>query len=200
MPAAAAPAEINTYKATKEGEIKNVRHEDLKTVDATGTGEVAAADIETVKKESKKRKSGKFRYSNNNDDADKSSTASRAPGKDRGIKSDSADMEISAKAAREEDDSKINLNTSPAYSDAAEALLTKGKYFYDLNQPDSAIAKFSAAIKKGDPAIIEEARWYLALSLLKKKDATEARKMLEDISRQKGKHEKDAEMKLEEIK
>jgi tetratricopeptide (TPR) repeat protein len=67
------------------------------------------------------------------------------------------------------------------------------------NQTDDGIAVLQQCITLGDTPYLEESHYYLAKALLRKGDATAARRELEEVVRLKGDHEDEAQRLLQQL-
>ncbi|MBI5218244.1 MAG: tetratricopeptide repeat protein [Bacteroidia bacterium] len=81
-----------------------------------------------------------------------------------------------------------------------KALYYSGLAYYNIDKPKKAIKNFETLLKNNVAEYADDAKWYLALSHIKKKDMEEARRQLNEISTKGGKRKADADKKLEEIK
>ncbi|MFK7908298.1 MAG: tol-pal system YbgF family protein [Chitinophagales bacterium] len=66
-----------------------------------------------------------------------------------------------------------------------KAILLKGSCYYNTNQADKAILAFQEITASPNNYSVDEAKWYLALSYLKKGDTKQAQKKLQEIVNQK---------------
>ena len=87
-------------------------------------------------------------------------------------------------------------NILAKHSKDVNAQFYAGLCFYHLNQNAAAIKKFNAVIKNKEVAFVEEANWYKALTLIKMRDVTAAKQLLNEISKKEGFYKEKADEQL----
>lgn len=83
---------------------------------------------------------------------------------------------------------------------APEAHFYRGVSMLLLNRLSESVAPFQAAIQTGKGAVVEEARWYLALALLKDGQSAKALEQLESLSGTVGARRAEAEKLREQVR
>lgn len=85
---------------------------------------------------------------------------------------------------------------SAKHPDEVNAQFYSGLCFYHLGQNVNAINKFDAVLKNKETEFNEETNWYKALTLLKLKNITDAKKVLKSIVQENGFYKTKAEEQL----
>lgn len=80
-----------------------------------------------------------------------------------------------------------------------KALYYQGLCYFESEKASIAVNCFEMVLNMGNNNLTEDARWYLALSQIKLKNADAARKTLDDIIKKDGKYKTKAKQKKEEV-